>query len=83
MTETCALTEAGRAAAREIVKALANCVVDAVRQAGEAGVPAGYIYARLMEHVPSLSAAQFNALVRGCVDAGKITRSGHLLRIVP
>ena len=56
---------------------LINCLVDAVKGAGDQGAPAGPMYAAMMTYGCRLD--QFEMLIDIAVRAGKLRKQGHLL----
>jgi hypothetical protein len=62
------------------VRMIADAIVDAVKAAGAMGAPGGVLYAALMAYGISLS--QFESLMSAMVSAGKLTKHGHLYRVV-
>lgn len=63
-----------KARAKNILLEIANAIVDVVRTTGPAGTPASVLYAALMPHGCTLQ--QFEALMGGLVDAGKLNERG-------
>lgn len=57
------------------LRAVAAILVDAVREAGPTGAPAGLMYAACLG---KLSLHQFQQIMAGLVQAGKLRRDGHL-----
>lgn len=55
-----------------------DALLDAVRAAGDHGASGGVMYAALMAHAPSCTAAQFEELMSILVDAGRVTKRGQL-----
>jgi len=65
---------------REALKAIVSAVVEAVAAAGEAGAPAGVLYAGLMQY--GCKKSQFDSLMPALVRAGKLRQEGHLYFVV-
>lgn len=56
--------------------ALADTVIEAVKLAGDAGIPAGHLYAHLMGILPL---SDFERFIGILVAAGRIMRRGDLI----
>lgn len=72
--------EEQQAVEREALRAIADAVVDTIRQINESnnfGVPAGVLYAALSSHGCSLEL--FTTMLDTLVDAGRLERKGNLL----
>jgi hypothetical protein len=64
-------------AAHAAVRAVANALLEAIRAAGPNGVPAGHMYAMVMDR---MSLDSFEALIAALVGIGQVRReSSHLL----
>ena len=63
----------------KLLLAIANAITEAVKAAGPTGAPGGVIYAALMAHGCTL--AQYEQLMAGMVQAGKLTRHGDCYRL--
>lgn len=61
---------------REAIIATAKAVVECCQSAGSQGVPGGSIYSALMAY--GLSYDQFQSLMLGLVQAGKLRQRGHV-----
>lgn len=57
---------------------LCKAIVETVAET-PTGASAGIIYAALLTVIPNLTSLQFNMLIAGLVEAGKLKRVGHLL----
>lgn len=66
-----------REQAVQILRGLAQVVVETVEEAGQQGVPTGPMYAAFMAYGVSLE--MFEGLVDALVQAGRVLRRGHLL----
>jgi hypothetical protein len=62
--------------AQRAVLAIANAIVEAVREVEPDGAPATSLYLAMMEFGCSL--AQFEQLMSALVEAGKLRQEGHL-----
>jgi hypothetical protein len=60
---------------REAVRRLADCFIDAVKEGGERGAPAGVLYAAVLG---TISLAQFNQIMAALVKAGRLRKDGDL-----
>ena len=67
------------AAQVKALRAVADAITDTVREAGPFGAPGGVIYAALMAHGCTLH--QFQQIMAGLVQAGRLTREGDLYRV--
>jgi hypothetical protein len=63
----------------QAIRMLADAIVDAVKAAGPMGAPGGVIYAALMAH--GLTLSQYDQLMSGLVQVGKLTRHGDLYKV--
>jgi hypothetical protein len=57
------------------LQAVAKMFIDAVKEAGSLGAPAGVMYAAVMG---KLSLSQFEQIMSGLVRAGKLRKEGDL-----
>ena len=62
--------------AKAALKAIADAVIDVVRQAGPLGCPGGTLYAALMTYGASLE--QYEQFMSVLVLTGKLTKRGDL-----
>ncbi len=60
----------------EIANAQLAAVLEAIEGMGIQGVPAGHLYARVMEY---MTLDTFDTYIDILVEAGRITNHGHLL----
>lgn len=60
----------------EAIRAIATIVIEALESAGTVGIPAGYLYAALMQVGCTLSS--FEKLMGGLVQAGRARKRGHV-----
>jgi hypothetical protein len=65
-----------REQALKVINTIHNCIEDA----GEEGIPSGHLYAMLMGFGMTLDS--YNAVISYLKKAGKITDSGHLLKVI-
>ena len=63
----------------QLLRMIADAVIDSVKAAGPLGAPGGVIYAALMAHGCTLG--QFEQIMSALVATGKLTRDGHLCRV--
>jgi hypothetical protein len=63
----------------KLLRMIADAIIDSVKAAGPLGAPGGVIYAALMAQGCTL--AQYEQLMAGLVQAGKLTRHGDLYRV--
>jgi hypothetical protein len=63
--------------AAEAVLVIARAVADAIKEAGDAGVPSGYIYATIMGVI---SLNNYNALIAQLKQLGLVSEENHVLR---
>lgn len=61
--------------------ALIDTIVEAVQAAGPMGVPEGHLYAALMS-IPNFRAEHLSKILDLLVKAGKVSRSGFLVKAV-
>ena len=59
----------------QALREISLAIIDAVKQAGPLGAPAGPMYAALMAQGCTLT--QFEGIMRGLVKAGFLTQSGN------
>jgi hypothetical protein len=64
----------------QAITEIANIIEDAVREAGAVGVPSGIVYAALMNVGIDLSTYQ--AILSAMVEAGRITVTSDLIKVV-
>ena len=64
---------------QEAIRAVVDIIVESVGEAGPMGVGSGVVYAAVM---PVLTLEAYESLVSALVDTGRLTRSGHVLRVV-
>ena len=69
----------GTEKARAVMTLIVDMIEDAIKEAGEDGIPSGHLYAMLcgMMHVDT-----FNSFIDHLEKEGKITNKGHLLKTV-
>ena len=58
---------------------ICNAILDAIKAAGQQGVPSGHLYAMLMGR---MSLSTYTSIIGALQVAGKITNQGHVLRAV-
>ena len=56
-----------------------DATYDAIKEAGQSGIPAGHLYAAMCGHI---NLENFNLIIGPLKEAGKIKESGHLLTAV-
>ena len=66
---------------RDVLRQVANAVVESVKEGGTMGVPGGYLYAALMAYGFSLE--NFESLMAGLVSCKMFRKSGDLYFYVP
>lgn len=59
------------------IRAIADAIVESVREAGELGAPSGIVYAALMSYGCTLD--QYQAFIRALIRSGKIRQERDLL----
>lgn len=64
---------------RKAIQDIAFAIFSAIKEAGEAGIPSGHLYAALMG---KMTLDQYNQFIEALVNTGKITNNGHLLKAV-
>ena len=62
------------------LKAIADAIIETVRESGPLGAPSGVMYAALMAQGCSLD--QYQQIMAGLVRAGKLRQSGHCYHAV-
>ena len=67
--------------AQRTILAIANAIVEAVRDVAPDGAPASSLYLALMEH--GCSFAQFEQIMDALVEAGKLRQECYLYYAVP
>jgi len=60
----------------EALRSIVNVILDAAKEAGDNGLPAGPLYAQLM--VFGCTLANFETLMSTLVATGKLRKAGHL-----
>jgi len=65
---------------KQAVVLVLGTIVEAIREAGAAGVPSGHLYAMLMPL--GLSLDTYQTIIGAMVKSGQVTDNGHLLKIV-
>jgi hypothetical protein len=61
---------------KNLVRVVADAIVDSVKEAGDHGAPGGIIYMALMARGASLD--QYQAMMNYLVNAGRLRRAGDL-----
>lgn len=64
---------------REAVQLLIGAIDDAIKEAGNSGIPSGHLYTMLCGLIPSMSLDSYEKIISILEQAGKIRVSGHLL----
>ena len=63
------------------ITAIIQLLRECVKVAGE--IPAGHLYARLLEHTPNMSADTFNSLIDILIKSKQVSRDRfHILRYI-
>lgn len=68
-----------RAAALHALMLILEAIRGTLDEAGEQGAPAGVIYTALMARFPTMTAEDFNRIVKILTDGGVARREGHVL----
>lgn len=63
----------------QVLRALCEMFIEAVKAGGELGAPAGVMYAAVMDKI---SLAQFEQVMSALVAMGKVRKCGHLYHFV-
>jgi hypothetical protein len=63
----------------QLLRMVATAIIQTVRDAGPLGAPGGVIFAALSAQGCTLS--QYQSLISGLVQAGKLARDGDLYRV--
>ena len=61
------------------IQQAALAILDAIRAAGDRGIPSGHVYAAVMG---SMSLDTYNLIIGALVGAKKITNTNHLLKAI-
>ena len=64
----------------QALRAACDLILEAVRESGPLGAPAGVMYAALMAHGCTLN--QFESIMGALVRAGKLRKSGDCYHVV-
>jgi hypothetical protein len=64
---------------RNAIRFIAQTFIDTVKEMGNAGAPAGPMYAAVMD---KLTLSQLDAIMGMLVAAGKLNKSGHVYHFV-
>jgi hypothetical protein len=59
-----------------MIKAIADAIVEAIKEAGPLGAPGGAIYAAMTAQ--GITLVQYEQLMAALVATGKVRRQGHL-----
>jgi len=70
-------TENTQAVAKQYLRTLSLILYDAIREAGDQGIPSGHLYAMLSD---KLNLTTYQVIIRALTEASWIENKNHLLR---